>query len=105
MHIIYEFNTTIRLSNFLDSLDRLLAQLSHGKYSFPDDTFLLWKRSGRGGQSGSGGGRSRFCVASRRDIVQEAKERFCKFSEWPIAATDGTAFSTDEEQGKLVYHT
>ena len=86
--------------------DRLLTLLAHGKYSFPDDTFLLWKRSGRGNRQGLGGGRSRFCVASRRDIVQEAKERFCKYSEraersmWP---STGMAFSVDEEQGKVTY--
>ena len=86
--------------------DRLLTLLAHGKYSFPDDTFLLWKRSGRGNKQGLGGGRSRFCVASRRDIVQEAKERFCKYSEraeramWP---STGMAFSVDEEQGKVTY--
>ena len=27
--------------------DRLLHLLSNGKYSFSDDTFLLWKRGGR----------------------------------------------------------
>jgi len=77
--------------------DRLLNQLSNGKYSFPDDTFLLWKRGGKGGKSGSGGGRNRFCVASRRDIVQEAKESFCKFSDRGIGAGN-TTFSSAEEQ-------
>ena len=47
--------------------DRLLGLLSHGKYSFPDDTFLLLRR--RGGRG--------FSVVSRRDVVREAKERFC----------------------------
>ena len=80
--------------------DRLLAQLSNGKYSFPDDTFLLWKRGAHGGKQGSGGGRNRFCVASRRDIVQEAKERFCRFSDHANVATGGTNFTAAEEQGK-----
>ena len=83
------------MSNFTD---RLLNQLSHGKYSFPDDTFLLWKR---GGKSGSASGRNRFCVASRRDIVQEAKESFCKFSDRGIPVTGSLNFSAEEEQGKL----
>jgi len=48
--------------------DRLLGLLSNGKYSFPDDTFLLLK--GRGGRG--------FSVVSRRDVVREAKERFCR---------------------------
>ena len=48
--------------------DRLLGLLSNGKYSFPDDTFLLLR--GRGGRG--------FSVVSRRDVVKEAKERFCR---------------------------
>ena len=77
-----------------------MAQLSNGKYSFPDDTFLLWKKGGKAGKSGSGSGRNRFCVASRRDIVQEAKERFCKFADRANLGAGGVAFSADEEQGK-----
>ena len=76
-----------------------MAQLSNGKYSFPDDTFLLWKKGGKAGKSGSGSGRNRFCVASRRDIVQEAKERFCKFADRANLGAGGAAFSADEEQG------
>ena len=89
------------LTNFFHDCfaDRLLAQLSNGKYSFPDDTFLLWKKGGKAGKSGSGSGRNRFCVASRRDIVQEAKERFCKFADRANLGAGGTAFSSDEEQG------
>ncbi len=56
--------------------DRLLSLLSHGKYSFPDDTYLLCKRKG----SGVGGG-GRFTVATRRDVVREAKETFCRVAE------------------------
>ncbi len=51
--------------------DRLLSLLSNGKYSFPDDTFLLMRRTG------AASSKNRFCVASRRDVVREAKERFC----------------------------
>lgn len=64
--------------------DRLLSLLTHGKYSFPDDTFLLWKRGGRSS--------NRFTVASRRDVVREAKERFCK-----VAPASNTT-SNEEEQ-------
>ena len=77
---------------------------ANGKYSFPDDTFLLWKRGAHGSKSGSGGGRNRFCVASRRDIVQEAKERFCRFSDHASAGAGGPNFTADEEQGKKILH-
>ena len=73
--------------------DRLLAQLANGKYSFPDDTFLLWKRPGKKNKSNN-----KFCVASRRDIVQEAKERFCCFSERPIMEGDSAFFKLEDEQ-------
>ena len=61
----------------------------------------MWKRGGKGGKSGSGTGRNRFCVASRRDIVQEAKESFCKFADRSNVGSGGTSFSPDEEQGIL----
>jgi len=72
--------------------DRLLGQLANGKYSFPDDTFLLWKRSGKRA------GHNKFCVASRRDIVQEAKERFCAFSEFAVGTDNQTSFKLEDEQ-------
>ena len=53
----------------------------------------------RGGKSGAGGGRNRYCVASRRDIVQEAKESFCKYSDRGNVGTGGSSFSPEEEQG------
>ena len=102
IHLLYF--TTQHLDSMLNFTDRLLNQLSHGKYSFPDDTFLLWKRGGKGGKSGSGSGRNRFCVASRRDIVQEAKESFCKFSDRGIPGTGSMNFTAEEEQGKLNLH-
>ena len=64
--------------------DRLLHLLSNGKYSFSDDTFLLWKR---GGRARAGGGR--LTVASRRDVVREAKERFCRVSPTAMAKAGG----------------
>lgn len=67
--------------------DRLLGLLSHGKYSFPDDTFLLCRRGGRGGRGG-------FCVATRRDVVREAKERFCKVGNGII----GSSCKQEDEQ-------
>ncbi len=59
--------------------DRLLTLLAKGKYSFPDDTFLLW----RGRRGNSKRQQRGFCVASRRDVVREAKEAFCRVSERP----------------------
>ena len=56
--------------------DRLLGLLAQGKYSFPDDTFLLFQKKGAKN-------RRQFCVASRRDVVREAKEQFCKVSSTP----------------------
>jgi len=66
--------------------DRLLALLSNGKYSFPDDTFLLLR--GRGGRG--------FSVVSRRDVVQEAKNRFCC-----IDPLDGLKSSVKHEEQVL----
>ena len=59
------------LTNFFHDCfaDRLLAQLSNGKYSFPDDTFLLWKKGGKAGKSGSGSGRNRQERASIRSLL------------------------------------
>ena len=72
--------------------DRLLHLLSNGKYSFSDDTFLLWKRGGR-----SAG--SRLTVASRRDVVREAKERFCRVS--PVAMAKAGKICKDEDEEVL----
>ncbi len=54
--------------------DRLLHLLSHGKYSFPDDTYLLCRRKGASG-------RGQYTVATRREVVREAKETFCRVAE------------------------
>lgn len=63
--------------------NRLLDQLSHGKYSFPDDNFLLWKKRNM----------QRITIASRVDVVREAKEQFC----W-IAETGSAALTSKEEE-------
>ena len=73
--------------------DRLLHLLSNGKYSFSDDTFLLWKRGGR-----SAG--SRLTVASRRDVVREAKERFCRVAPVAMAKTGRDELYTNRSSGK-----
>ncbi|QQP53136.1 Uncharacterized protein FKW44_005500, partial [Caligus rogercresseyi] len=52
--------------------EKLLKELSNGKYSFTDDTFLLWKRSTSSNKN------ARLSVASRYDVVKEAKERYCR---------------------------
>ena len=75
--------------------DRLLHLLSNGKYSFSDDTFLLWKR---GGRSKAG---SRLTVASRRDVVREAKERFCRVSPVALAKAAAGSICKDEEEEVL----
>jgi actin len=74
--------------------ERLLTLLSNGKYSFSDDTFLLWKRAGRSSSS-------RLTVASRTDVVREAKERFCKVSDVPLAKAGRVCKEEDEEVLRL----
>lgn len=62
--------------------DKLLNLLSEGKYSFPDDTFLIWKRGSKRA--------NRLCVASRIEVVREAKERYCSFSKSPFVPGKNT---------------
>ncbi len=71
--------------------ERLLNLLSNGKYSFSDDTFLLWKRGGRSTSS-------RLTVASRRDVVREAKERFCKVAPVSLAKSSKKVCKDEDEE-------
>ncbi|XP_040583204.1 uncharacterized protein [Lepeophtheirus salmonis] len=63
--------------------DTLLKQLSNGKYSFIDDTFLLWKRN-TSKNANHTAKNARLSVASRFEVVKEAKEKYCCVSPVPL---------------------
>jgi len=47
--------------------EHLMQQLMHGKYSFPDDNFLLWRKKKR----------TKFTVSTIKEIMREMKEQHC----------------------------
>merc|ERR1719278_1321798 len=47
--------------------DQLMNQLLNGKYSFPDDNFMLWRKKKK----------TNFTVSSRKEIIREMKEQYC----------------------------
>merc|ERR1719430_453084 len=50
--------------------EHLMNQLMNGKYSFPDDNFLLWRKKKK----------TKFTVSSRKEIIREMKEQYCVIS-------------------------
>lgn len=50
--------------------EHLMAQLINGKYSFPDDNFLLWRKKKK----------TKFTVSSKVEIIREMKEQYCYIS-------------------------
>merc|ERR1712112_428743 len=50
--------------------EHLMTQLMNGKYSFPDDNFLLWRKKKK----------TKFTVSSRKEIIREMKEQYCVIS-------------------------
>merc|ERR1712050_334313 len=50
--------------------EHLMNQLMNGKYSFPDDNFLLWRKKKK----------TKFTVSSRKEIIREMKEQYCYVS-------------------------
>merc|ERR1711892_802611 len=50
--------------------EHLMNQLVNGKYSFPDDNFLLWRKKKK----------TKFTVSSRKEIIREMKEQYCVIS-------------------------
>merc|ERR1739838_118323 len=50
--------------------EHLMTQLMNGKYSFPDDNFLLWRKKKK----------TKFTVSSRKEIIREMKEQYCIIS-------------------------
>jgi len=47
--------------------EQLMNQLLNGKYSFPDDNFMLWRKKKK----------TNFTVSSRKEIIREMKEQYC----------------------------
>jgi len=47
--------------------EHLMSLLVNGKYSFPDDNFLLWRKKKK----------TKFTVSSRKEIIREMKEQYC----------------------------
>merc|ERR1719158_2026342 len=50
--------------------EHLMSQLINGKYSFPDDNFLLWRKKKK----------TKFTVSSKLEIIREMKEQYCYIS-------------------------
>lgn len=50
--------------------EQLMDQLLNGKYSFPDDNFMLWRKKKK----------TNFTVSSRKEIIREMKEQYCTVS-------------------------
>merc|ERR1719445_3042889 len=50
--------------------EHLMNLLMNGKYSFPDDNFLLWRKKKK----------TKFTVSSRKEIIREMKEQYCVIS-------------------------
>jgi len=48
--------------------ENLMNLLMNGKYSFPDDNFLLWRKKKK----------TKFTVSSRKEIIRELKEQYCQ---------------------------
>jgi len=47
--------------------DQLMHQLVNGKYSLPDDNFMLWRKKKK----------TNFTVSSKKEIIREMKEQYC----------------------------
>merc|ERR1719419_1704961 len=50
--------------------EHLMNQLINGKYSMPDDNFLLWRKKKK----------TKFTVSSKLEIIREMKEQYCYVS-------------------------
>merc|ERR1712223_2173532 len=59
--------------------EHLMTQLMNGKYSFPDDNFLLWRKKKK----------TKFTVSSKLEIIREMKEQYCYVSlDYDASLTD-----------------
>merc|ERR1711970_328371 len=62
--------------------EHLMNQLINGKYSFPDDNFLLWRKKKK----------TKFTVSSRKEIIREVKEQYCVISTTYAKSFEDTNF-------------
>lgn len=62
--------------------EHLMNQLMNGKYSFPDDNFLLWRKKKK----------TKFTVSSRKEIIREMKEQYCSVSSSYTQSYEDPAF-------------
>merc|ERR1712106_348556 len=69
--------------------EHLMNQLMNGKYSFPDDNFLLWRKKKK----------SKFTVSSRKEIIREMKEQYCYVAGNYTKSLEDTSF--EEESVRL----
>jgi len=69
--------------------EHLMNQLINGKYSMPDDNFLLWRKKKK----------TKFTVSSKIEIIREMKEQYCYVSPNYEASLADPAF--EEESVRL----
>merc|ERR1719348_2618769 len=69
--------------------EQLMSELLNGKYSFPDDNFLLWRKKKK----------TKFTVSSKIEIIRELKEQYCFIS--PCYSTGQSESSFPEESVRL----
>merc|ERR1719461_1005912 len=62
--------------------EHLMTQLMNGKYSFPDDNFLLWRKKKK----------TKFTVSSRKEIIRELKEQYCQVTSSYTKSWEDPAF-------------
>lgn len=62
--------------------EHLMNLLMNGKYSFPDDNFLLWRKKKK----------TKFTVSSRKEIIRELKEQYCQVTSSYTKAWEDPAF-------------
>jgi len=62
--------------------EHLMNLLMNGKYSFPDDNFLLWRKKKK----------TKFTVSSRKEIIREMKEQYCLVSPHYTMSYEDTSY-------------
>merc|ERR1719290_268729 len=62
--------------------EQLMNLLMNGKYSFPDDNFLLWRKKKK----------TKFTVSSKKEIIREMKEQYCVISTTYAKSFEDPAF-------------